>query len=196
MNTTQALFTPLVAPYVTAATILATAARHTWQALRSDRALDLYRTLSILLQITGWLAYLACLLTLQAGKAARRYYEAEWATEVGALALRIDRALTPLDGGATLPQADELPQVSPCTPAPDRVVDPAVALDAAATIHPDQVQAVLNSTGTSTNKLRALANLINLPWRHSRGKGKHMSNSDIRSALAPLIAPDLLAQLS
>ncbi|NJK72076.1 MAG: hypothetical protein HC926_01300 [Synechococcaceae cyanobacterium SM2_3_60] len=35
MNTTQALVTPLVAPYATATTILATAARHTWQALRS-----------------------------------------------------------------------------------------------------------------------------------------------------------------
>lgn len=196
MNTPQALVTPLLAPYATAATILATAIRNTWQVLRSDRALDLYRTLSILLQIVGWLAYIACLLTLLSGKAARRYYEAEWATEVGALALRIDRALAPLDGGATLPQADELPQVSPCTPAPDRIVDHAVALDAAATIHPDQVQTILNSTGTSTNKLRALANLANIPWRHFRGKGKHMLNSDIRSALAPLIAPYLLAQLS
>jgi hypothetical protein len=68
-----------------------------------------------------------------------------------------------------------------------------VALDAAATIHPDQVQAIVNSTGTSTNKLRALANL---PWRHSRGKGKHMSNSDIRSALASVLPAGLLAQLS
>ncbi len=196
MNTTQALFTPLVAPYVTAATILATAARHTWQALRSDRAIDLYRTLSILLQIAGWLAYIACLLTLQGGKAARRYYEAEWATEVGALALRIDRALTPLDGGATLPQADELPQDSPCTPAPDRVVAPAVALDAAATIHPDKVQSVINGTSTVTNKLRSLASLADIAWRHARGKGKHMSNSDIRTALTPFVAAELLAQLS
>ncbi|NJK72075.1 MAG: hypothetical protein HC926_01295 [Synechococcaceae cyanobacterium SM2_3_60] len=135
-------------------------------------------------------------MTLQAGKAARRYYEAEWATEVGALALRIDRALAPLDGGATLPQADELPQASPCTPAPDRIVDPAVALDAAATIHPDQVQSVINGTSTVTNKLRSLASLADITWRHARGKGKHMSNSDIRTALTPFVAAELLAQLS
>jgi hypothetical protein len=35
MNTTQALVTPLLAPYATAATILATATRNTWQVLRS-----------------------------------------------------------------------------------------------------------------------------------------------------------------
>ncbi|MGB6014085.1 MAG: hypothetical protein WBG32_05095, partial [Nodosilinea sp.] len=116
-----------------------------------------------------------------------------------ALALRIDRSLLPLDGGAALPQVDERHQDSPSNPAPDRVVaflDNALALDAAATIHPDQVQTVIGGSGTLTNKLRALASLANIQWRHSRGKGKHMSNSDIRSALAPLIAPDLLAQLS
>lgn len=199
MNTTQALVTRLLAPYATAATILATATRHTWQALRCDRALDIYRTISILLQVAGWLAFLACLYTLQAGKAARRFYEAEWATEANALALRIDRSLLPLDGGAALPQADERHQDSLSNPAPDRVVafsDHAVALDAAVTIHLDQVQTVIGGSGTLTNKLRALASLANIQWRHSRGKGKHMSNSDIRSALAPLIAPDLLAQLS
>ncbi len=199
MNTTQALVTRLLAPYATAATILATATRNTWQVLRSDRALDIYRTLSILLQIAGWLAFLACLYTLQAGKAARRFYEAEWATEANALALRIDRALAPADGGAALPQADERHQDSLTNPAPDRVVafsNHAVALDAAATIHPDQVQAIIGDSGTLTNKLRALASLANIQWRHSRGKGKHMRNSDIRSALTPFVASELLAQLS
>jgi hypothetical protein len=147
------------------------------------RALDIYRTLSILLQVAGWLAFLTCLYTLQAGKAARRYYEAEWATETNALAQRIDRALDPADGGATLPQASALPQDSPSNPAPD-------------TINPDQMQAVLNSTGTLTNKLRALASLTNLQWRHTRGHKKHMRNGDIRSALAPVLPADLLAQLS
>jgi hypothetical protein len=47
-----------------------------------------------------------------------------------------------------------------------------------------------------TNKLRALDSLANIQWRHSRGKGKHMSNSGIRSALAPVLPADLLAQLS
>ena len=206
MNTTQALVTRLLAPYATAATILATATRHTWQALRCDRAINIYRIISILLQVAGWLAFLTCLYTLQAGKAARRYYEAEWATEANTLALRIDRALAPLDGGATLHQADVLPQDSPSNPAPDRVVaflDDADAIafnttaaTTATAINPDQVQAVLNSTGTLTNKLRTLASLANLQWRHSRGHKKHMRNGDIRSALAPLIAPDLLAQLS
>lgn len=204
MNTTQALVTRLLAPYATAATILATAARHTWQALRCDRAHDIYRTISILLQVAGWLAFLACLYTHQGGKAARRYYEAEWAAEANALALRIDRALAPLDGGATLPQADALPQDSPSNPAPDRVVaslDNAIDLDTAAVttstaINPDQVQAILNSTGTLTNKLRALASLANLQWRHSRGHKKRMRNGDIRSALAPVLPADLLAQLS
>ncbi|MBD2233794.1 hypothetical protein [Phormidium tenue] len=193
MNTPQALVTPLLAPYATAATILATAIRNTWQVLRSDRAINVYRTLSILLQIAGWLAFLACLYALQAGKAARRFYEAEWAAEAYALALRIDNAIAPLDGGATLPQADERHQDSPSNPAPDRVV---AFSDHAIAIHPDQVQTVLNSTGTATNKLRTLANLVNLQWRHSRGKGKHMSNSDIRSALASVLPADLLAQLS
>jgi hypothetical protein len=199
MNTTQALVTPLLAPYATAATILATATRNTWQVLRSERAINVYRTLSILLQIAGWLAFLACLYTLQAGKAARRFYEAEWATEANALALRIDRSLLPLDGGTALPQADERHQDSHTNPAPDRVVaflDNALALDAAATIHPDQVQTVIGGSGTLTNKLRALASLANIQWRHSRGKGKHMSNSDIRSALASVLPADLLAQLS
>ena len=202
MNTTQALVTRLLAPYATAATILATATRNTWQVLRSDRALDVYRTIAILLQVAGWLAFLACLYTLQAGKAARRFYEAEWATEAYALALRIDRSLLPLDGGAALPQADERHQDSHTNLAPDRVVaflDNALALDsttAAATIHPDQVQAVIGGSGTLTNKLRALASLANIQWRHSRGHKKHMRNGDLRAALAPLIAPDLLAQLS
>ena len=35
MNPTQSLVSPLVAPYAIAASILATAARNTWQALRS-----------------------------------------------------------------------------------------------------------------------------------------------------------------
>ncbi|MGB3310479.1 MAG: hypothetical protein WA939_13500, partial [Nodosilinea sp.] len=118
-----------------------------------------------------------------------------------ALALRIDRSLLPLDGGAALPQVDERHQDSPSNPAPDRVVafsDHALAkpLHERIAIHPDQVQTVLNSTGTATNKLRTLANLVNLQWRHSRGKGKHMSNSDIRSALASVLPADLLAQLS
>jgi hypothetical protein len=163
------------------------------------RALDLYRTLSILLQVAGWLAFLACLYTLQAGKAARRVYEAEWATEANALALRIDRSLLPLDGGAALPQADERHQDSPSNPAPDRVVtflDNAVALDAAATIHPDQVQTVIGGSGTLTNKLRGKGSLANIQWRHSRGHKKHMRNSDIRAALAPVLPADLLAQLS
>ncbi len=202
MNTTQALVTRLLAPYVIAATILATATRHTWQAwqaLRCDRALDIYRTISILLQVGGWLAFLACLYTLQAGKAARHFYEAEWAAEAYALALRIDRVLVPLDGGATLTQADALPQDSPSNHAPDRVVaflDYAITIPTTTTIHPDQVQAILNSTGTLTNKLRALATLANLQWRHTRGHKKHMRNSDIRSALAPVLPADLLAQLS
>ncbi len=201
MNTPQALVTPLLAPYATAATILATATRNTWQALRSDRAINVYRTLSILLQIAGWLAFLACLYTLQAGKAARRFYEAEWATEANALALRIDRSLLPLYSGTALPQANERHQDSHTNPAPDRVVafaDHALAkpLHGRIAIHPDQVQTVLNSTGTATNKLRTLANLVNLQWRHSRGKGKHMRNSDIRSALTPFVASELLAQLS
>jgi hypothetical protein len=72
------------------------------------RALDFYRTIAILLQIAGWLAFLACLYTLQAGKAARRFYEAEWASETDALALCIDRALAPLNGGDTLTQANAL----------------------------------------------------------------------------------------
>ena len=199
MNTTQALFTPLLAPYATAATILDTATRNTWQVLRSDRALDCYHTIAILLQVAGWLAFLACLYTLQAGKAARRFYEAQWATEANALALRIDRSLLPLDGGAALPQVDERHQDSHTNPAPDRVVafsDHAVALDAAVTIHLDQVQTVIGDSGTLTNKLRALASLANIQWRHSRGKGKHMRNNDIRSALTPFVASELLAQLS
>ena len=158
MNPTQALVTRLMAPYAIAATILATATCQVWQALRCDRALDVYRTLSILLQVAGWLAFLACLYTLQAGRAARRFYEAEWATEANALALRIDRSLLPLDGGATLPQADERHQDSPSNPAPDLVVafsDHAVALDAAATIHPEQVQAVIGDSGT-TNSVPSL----------------------------------------
>jgi hypothetical protein len=202
MNTTQALVTRLLTPYATAATILATATRNTWQVLRSDRALDVYRTIAILLQVAGWLAFLACLYTLHAGRAARRFYEAQWATDANALAHRIDRSLLPLDGGAALPQVDERHQDSHTNPAPDRVVaflDDAVALDstaAAATIHPDQVQAVIGGSGTLTNKLRALASLANIQWRHSRGHKKHMRNGDLRAALAPLIAPDLLAQLS
>ncbi|MEA5451951.1 hypothetical protein VB780_25465 [Leptolyngbya sp. CCNP1308] len=208
MNTPQALVTPLLAPYATAATILVTATRNTWQVLRSDRALDVYRTLSILLQIAGWLAFLACLYTLQAGKATRRFYEAEWAAEANALALRIDNAIAPLHGGAALPQADALPQDSLSNPAPEVVVasldnasakplhgriaipTAATLLDLPATIHPDQVQAVINSTGTLTNKLHALASLANLQWRHTKG------HKDIRAALAPFLPADLLAQLS
>ena len=185
MTLASTLLTRLLAPYAVAAAILATATRNTWQVLRSDRALDVYRTIAILLQVTGWLAFLACLYTLQAGRAARRFYEAEWATEANALALRIDRSLLPPDGGAALPQADERHQDSLSNPAPDRVVafsDHAVALDAAATIHPDQVQTVLNSTGTATNKLRALANLVNLQWRHSNRTGECCTAWVCRSA--------------
>ena len=199
MNPTQALVTRLLAPYAIASRILGSTAHNTYLALKSNRALDVYRTIAILLQVAGWLAFLACLYTLHAGRAARRVYTAEWATEANALAHRIDRALAPLDRGATLPLADERHQDSLSNPAPDRVVafsNHAVALDAAATIHPDQVQAVINGSGTLTNKLHALASLTNIQWRHSRGKGKHMRNSDIRSALTPFVASELLAQLS
>ncbi|TVQ07877.1 MAG: hypothetical protein EA368_13100 [Leptolyngbya sp. DLM2.Bin27] len=148
------------------------------------RAIDCYRTLSILLQVAGWLAFLACLYTLQAGKAARRFYEAEWAAEANALALRIDNALAkplhwriaPLDGGATLPQADALPQDSLSNPAPDRVV---AFSDHAIAIHPDQVQTVINSTRTLTNKLRTL---VNLQWRHSNRTGECCTAWVCRSA--------------
>ena len=166
MNTTQALVTRLLAPYAIASRILGSTAHNTYLALKSNRALDLYHTIAILLQIAGWLAFLACLYTLHAGRAARRVYKAQWATEANALAQRIDRVLAPLDGG------DILPQDSPSNPAPELVVaflDDAVALDAAATIHPDPVQTVLNSTSTATNKLRAL---VNLQWRHSNRTGE------------------------
>ena len=169
MNTTQALVTRLLAPYATAATILATATRNTWQVLRSDRALDLYHTIAILLQVVGWLAFLACLYTLQAGKAARRFYEAQWASEANALAHRIDRALAPADGGATLPQADGVTAAT--------LID--LPSTSSSTIQPDPVQAILNSTGTATNKLRAL---VNLQWRHSNRTGECCTAWVCRSA--------------
>ncbi|MBD1919499.1 MULTISPECIES: hypothetical protein [Cyanophyceae] len=116
MNTsTQALVPPLLAPYATAATILVTATRYTWQALRCDRTLDIYRTLSILLQVAGWLAFLVCLYTLQAGRATRRFYEAEWAVEANALALRIDRALPPSMAALPCPRPMHCPKSPPAT---------------------------------------------------------------------------------
>ncbi|WOD39700.1 hypothetical protein [Nodosilinea sp. E11] len=54
--------------------------------------------IAILLQVAGARAFLACLYTLQAGQATRRYYEAEWAIETNTLIQRIDHALATADG--------------------------------------------------------------------------------------------------
>jgi len=51
------------------------------------------------------------------------------------------------------------------------------------------VQAVIGGSGTSTNKLRSLASLVGIAWRHTSGKNKHMRNGEI-------CAGDLLTQLS
>lgn len=190
MNIPNILFDRLLAPYVIASSILVSATRNTYLALKSDRAIDTYRTVWILLQITAWLAFLAYLYTLQAGRAARRFYDAEWATEVGTLALRIDRALDPVDG-VVLNDAIALDTAAALLNLPS--ADPSVEM---AIINPNQVQAIIGGSGTLTNKLRSLASLVGIAWRHARGKNKHMRNGEIRAALAPFFAGDLLAHLS
>jgi hypothetical protein len=205
ISTLNILLDRLLAPYAIASSILGSTAHNTYLALKSDRAIDTYRTAWILLQITAWLAFLACIYTLQAGRAARRFYEAEWAAEAAAIARRINRALDPVDGGvAFLDHALAKPlhwRIALDTAAallncPRNRPPVELSVSMAIGINPNPVQAVISGSGTSTNKLRSLASLVGIAWRHTSGKNKHMRNGEIRVALAPFIASDLLVQLS
>ncbi len=63
-------------------------------------------------------------------------------------------------------------------------------------INPNPVQAIIGGSGSSTNKLRHLVSFVGIAWRHARGNNQPMRNAEIRAALAPFIAGDVLAQLS
>lgn len=194
MNTLNALLHSL-RPFAIAASItfnsaiaIAQLTRNTVRtvhaALTSEGVIATYRTAWIGLQLAFWLAVAAGLLTVQAGRRFRAYYEAEWAADVQWLIDYPDRCITtPVETVEAVVEA---------------FLDDTLDLETAATaigLNPDHVQTVINGSGTATKKLRGLASLAGIPWRNARGKGKHMSNANIRSAMAPFLAAEVLAQL-
>jgi len=69
------------------------------------------------------------------------------------------------------------------------ILELALSVSMAIGINPNPEQAVIGGSGTSTNKLRSLASLVGIAWRHTSSKNKHVRNGEIR-------AGDLLTQLS
>ena len=55
------------------------------------------------------------------------------------------------------------------------------------------IQVILSSNRSATNKLRAIASNCNIIWRNAHGHNKHLSNKEIRAALAQF--PAILKQL-
>ena len=132
-----------------------------------------------------WLTVAAGIYTIETGRRFRAYYEAEWAADVQWLISYPNRCIAS--------------PVASLEAVVEAFLDDAIDLETAATaigLNPDQVQAVINGTSTVTNKLRSLSSLAGIAWRHTRGKGKHMPNGEIRAALAPFLAAEVLAQLS
>ncbi len=73
-------------------------------------------------------------------------------------------------------------------------VDTEATASAQPTALPDALQSIIDSDGTMTTKLRKIASYYNVPWRNTRGKGKHMKNADLKAALQDL-CPEVLRTL-
>ena len=170
----------IASPYLKAARLFYRSTTAIAHSLSSDRALSLYKKTAwlawLLAQLAFWASILAMKQTLLFGQAARRYYEAEWSSDVETI---VNWLLTYPD--QCIEPSDSEEKDAPGAP------------DAIATSIPQNIQVILGSDRTTTNKLRAVATQCNINWRHAHSHNKHMSNQEIRNALAAF--PTILKQL-
>jgi hypothetical protein len=153
----------------------------TYETLTSDQAQRVYRdtwtVTRVVVQVTALALYAAGLYTLIAGRACRRYYKAEWAADVQQLLTYPDRCLADAE--------------SAVEPAAELIVTDAEAAQPAI---PVAVQAILDSNVKTTKKLRAIATHFDIRWRNAHGKGRHLINNEIKTALSEY--PEILAALA
>jgi hypothetical protein len=164
------MFTTISRPYAIAGqTIVETAAATyktlspiaiaTYKALTSKKARRIYgdtwTITSIAIQVTFWLAVLAGLYSIKAGRQFRAYCDAKWdSTSVSESVVEPVAELTVADAESAQPEI------------------------------PAAVQTILDSNWKTTKKLRAIATYFDIPWRNARGEGKHMLNAGIKAALS------------
>ena len=165
-------------PYVDAGRQLHEYGVATYEALTSNTAKDIYKTIWILMQAAFWLSVLAALYTIKLGRQFKAYYNAEWATSVNGLVTYPDRCLKP--------ETEELPTIDTITAIADLATETAAI--------PEALQTIVDSNISTTNKLRKIASYYKISWRNSRGNGKHATNSTIREALQAR-CPDVFAVL-
>ncbi|MEM8715546.1 MAG: hypothetical protein AAGE92_07165 [Cyanobacteria bacterium P01_G01_bin.4] len=210
-------------PFIQAASISAkatkTAAAHaihlakaTAKTLTSEEAVMVYEALWLLCQLAFWLTLLAGACTIQAGRAFRRYYEAEWANaediqwlikqyqtwkaapaesvpDLGAdlepesLTAEIDQVLSKPAPVASVAQAIAEPVLVLSVPAESEAEPAEVGLLTQSIT--EQEQAIVDASSSTTNKLRQLARLHGIPRKAGK---KYRRNPDLRAALQPLIS--------
>ncbi|MEL7314619.1 MAG: hypothetical protein AAFN08_06670 [Cyanobacteria bacterium J06559_3] len=214
--TFQSALQPFYQPFVDAARLLDEYGVAIYEALTSDTAKDIYKTLWILIQVAFWLSVLAVRYTIKLVCQFKAYYDAEWSQDVNRLIQWVitypDRCLesecTPTDESptpdttttdtATVALQTEASVTVEDNATPEAtdlaVVDTETTISAQPTALPDALQSIIDSDGTATTKLRKLATHYNVPWRNTRGKGKHMKNADLKAALQDL-CPKVLAAL-
>lgn len=155
-----------------------------YRALTSERAIAVYETLWLLCQLAFWLTVLAAEYTVKAGRAFRRYYQAEWATDVAWLIHQVwpqdSAADEPVETAVKLIQeaqamiatpvkveAKVMPIPEPGAEATDATPAPAI---------PDY------QTMTSP-ALRRVCSDKDIRWRNAHGKGKHLKKAEMLEAL-------------
>ncbi|MGF1522664.1 MAG: hypothetical protein ACFBSF_10150 [Leptolyngbyaceae cyanobacterium] len=174
--TLQTTFEPLYAPYIEAAHQLHTYEIATYDALTSDTAKDLYKIIWILIQVIFWLSVLAAIYTLK------------WASDVNRLIHWVitypDRCLASEEPSDNL--ASSLEPLEPSTADEISVTleNTQTSTNHTDTTLPKRVQTILNCEWTTTQKLRNIATFYGIRWRNARGEGKHLTNANIRAALA------------
>ncbi|WP_204141936.1 hypothetical protein [Halomicronema sp. CCY15110] len=210
------MFATLSKPYAIAGqTIVETAAATyktlspiaiaTYKALTSKKARRIYRDAwtitSIAIQVTFWLAVLAGLYSIKAGRQFRACYQAEWAADVEQWTQSACRLIVLAGLYAAIAGYDFRAYCDAkwdSTSVSESVVEPVAELtvadaDLAQPEIPAAVQAILESNVKTTKKLRAIATHFDIPWRNARGEGKHMLNADIKAALSA--HPEILKAL-
>lgn len=222
--TVQTALQPLYTPFIAAGHLLREYGVATYQAFTSDAAQEIDKATGAILQLICWLAVLAVFTALQLGKAFRRYYEAEWSRDVSRFVDWIEATLyryltsdcapkteeptaetsiTAETATATLQTEPPVAATEPLVTVTEDTTPAATDLAAVATETtasaqrsplPDALQSIVNSDGTPTTKLRKLATHYNVPWRNTRGTGKHTKNADLKTALQDL-CPEVLTAL-
>lgn len=176
-----------------------------YRALTSEKAIALYQTAWLIAQLAFWLLVLAGQYTVVAIRACRRYYQAEWASDIQRLIrqvwLRQEAPACAAMPMAIAPAATEevasdplaaLAIVEPPATATAEVAPSGMAdqPDAASESVLEQGQAIIAASSSPTVALRRLARLHDLPLKDDT-TGKYRRNADLRKALMPLVAVKL-----